>query len=239
MDENSADQGDVFSWAKFENKMSKLLENVARKKDVLELQQTVAEVKNENKQLRQEVDNLKAKFEQLDKNSRRRNLIFCGINCVNTTMTKTEIANICNKVLKVEVSMVRIVTIKHNSDFLVELETVKQAVNILSNSAKLKNSGIYVQKDYTAEERNKRFHLRQLKNYLKRVSKDTKCMFKNTSLIIDDKRYEWCNGNIVAQNEVDKQSIMLLLVNNANYNVVVKKTRSATTSNGEIQHIQD
>lgn len=70
----------------FEIKMSKLLENVAKKEDVLELQQAVTEVKSENELLRQEVNILKTKFEQLDKASRRRNIIFSGIKLLTQPM---------------------------------------------------------------------------------------------------------------------------------------------------------
>lgn len=122
-----------------------------------------------------------------------------------------------------------------------ELESVLQAINILTNSGKLKNSGIWVQKDYTLEERNKRFHLRELRKYIRRVSKKTKCVFKYTSLLVGNKSYEWCNGDIVAQNEEDKRAIMQLLAANSNHKIVVKKNSpvAASTSNSGNMIISD
>lgn len=219
-----SETADVFSWATFDTKMEKYLENVAKKEDVIELQRNLNDVKQENAALRHDVEQLKAKIEMLDKNMRRSNVIFSGIKCTSVAAAKSNIINICKKTLNVKVNIVRTVMLKSNYEFLVELETTQQAINIIMKGSKLKDSGIYVQRDFTADDREKRYELRKLKNVLKKVDETILCKFKNVSLVVNDKQYDWCDGDVVARSQDDKDSLMAHLEKaDTLYNVVVKQ----------------
>lgn len=189
------------------------------------IQENLNEIKRENEVLKPEINHLKSRMESMEKSYRRKNVIFSGINCSNISAAKSKIMSICTSDLKVTVFIVRIIPLRKNSDYLVELETTQQAIDIFSNSGKLKNTGIWVQYDYTPEERTQRYKLRQLKRDIQKVDKVPNIKFKNTSLIINEFRYFWCNGNIMAQNDGEVQKLVDLLAkcNITTYNVVTRK----------------
>lgn len=219
--------GDIFTWDMFDARMERLLENVAKKEDFYELQKNLDEVKKENESLRVDVEHLKTKMEWMDKNMRRSNVVFSGVNCINSTAAKTKIIDICNNTLQVNVNIVRVVMLKAKEDFLVELASIQEAINIITNGKKLIDSGIYVQRDYTANERKKRFELRQLKKEIQRFNKNTSFKFKNTSLFINDKQFDWHEGKIMAGNAEDKVNLSLLLAKSQiNYDIMVKQKNS-------------
>lgn len=222
-----SETGDAFSWDIFDRKISKLLENVAKKDDILDLQRNLDEVKEENKNLRNDLENLKSKMSAIDKFMRRSNVIFSGINCENYQTAKTRIMDICLNILNIHVNITKVVMLKRNYEFLVELETNQQAIKIILSGSKLKNLGIFVHKDYSSEDRDKRFQLRKLKKKLRECDNSTKCTFKNTSILVDDKQYNWHDGNVIAGSVDDKNFLLAKLGNFSDeFNIVVNQRPS-------------
>lgn len=110
---------------------------------MLELEQKLEEVEQENVLLRNELEVVKNKLELIDRNSRRSNVIFSGIKGDSIQAAKTKIIELCKKRLYVDVNINKVVMLKRNHVFLVELDTIiNQAYNILKNSSKLKNSNM-------------------------------------------------------------------------------------------------
>lgn len=207
------ENNDVFSWNVFETKMEKLLENVAKKEDVQELQRNLIEVKKENESLRRDMNQLQSKIESMDKSMRRTNVVVSGIKSTSLADAKSKIIDICANTLNINVNIVRARVLKPNQEYLVEFETVQQAINVLMNGGKLKGGGIFVRKDLTADERSKQYHMRKLKNELIKLDGTTRCKFKGSSLIVNDKQYEWFDGAVIAKCVEDKESLRIMLAN--------------------------
>lgn len=140
----------------------------------------------------------------MDKNMRRTNVVFSGIRFANSTAAKSKINNICNNTLKVNVNIVRTTVLKTNQQCLVEFETKQQAIDVLSKGFKLKNTNMYVHRDYTSNERDKLYQLRKLKNELKQVDTSLKFKFKYTTLLVNERHVDWSNGGVVTRNDDDK-----------------------------------
>lgn len=204
-------EGDVFSWGTFEDKMQRMLENVAKKEDLATLQKAVQEVVVENTMLRKEVEGLKAKMERIEKCQRRSNVIFTGLNGTDFNVIKNEISDICRNTLNLNVNIVRIINFRRNNRVLVELETAQQAQNIIVNSAKLNGSGVFVQRDYTEAEREKMYQLRKLKNVIKNADSTARIKFFNTDIMVNGRRLEWKDGGLFVQNERDFTYVKELL----------------------------
>lgn len=175
-------------------------------------------------------------MEIMEKSYRRKNVIFSEIDCSNVSAAKSKIMSICTSNLKVFVFIVRIAMLKKNSDFLVEFETTQQAIDIFNNSEKLKNSGIWVQHDYTPDERTQRYKLRQLKREIQKVDVVSIIKFKNTALMINEIRYNWSNGNIMAQNDNEMKELVDLLAkcDITTYNVVSRQQSPQQNNNHEM-----
>lgn len=149
----TTNMGDAFSWEMFETKMEKMLENVARKEDIQILKQELTSLKNENIELRRELNDIKNKLQIIDQKQRRNNIVVSGLKSKNNLDAKKNLLELCSKVLNNTPLIVRTVEIKSNSDYLFELETAGQVNNILYSSGKLRGSGVFIQRDYTAAER--------------------------------------------------------------------------------------
>lgn len=222
--------GDTFSWSMFEEKMSKMLETVAKKSDLQQLQSCIDEVKRENERLRNDMAVLKRKVEIMDKESRRSNIVVSGIKANSHGEAKEKFVGLCTNTIKTKVGIVRMIPMKNTSEYVVELESSIQATNILVSSNKLRGTGVFIQRDYTPEERTHRYHFRQLKKVVQQHDKNITCAIKGTTLWINNKFYTWKADSVVASKEDDKQFLVnLLMKTKAKYNVTVDTRKLGKT----------
>lgn len=214
---------DTFTWALFEEKMKNMLETVVKKEDIQQLQKCIDDVKSENVRLRKDLSTLKSKIETLEKNSRRSNIVVSGIMTDNYKEAKQEFIDICNNIMQTKVGITRMIKMRTPGDYVVELESPVQATNMMINSGKLKGSNIYIQKDYTPDERTQRYQLRRLKRDLQKYNKHLICTFKDTNLLIGNHSYTWNADFVVAKNSEGKQFLENLLTQTKDkYNIILK-----------------
>lgn len=154
---------------------------------------------------------MKNKVEQMDKRSRRTNIILSGLKTNNYQEANEKFNDLCIRVLNVKAAVVRIIKLKTKDEFLVELESAVQANNILIHSGKLKDTGIFIQRDFTTEERDQRYHLRQLKKAIRTTDKTITSKFKDTTLFVNEKPFRWSNHGVIAASETDKIFLSNLL----------------------------
>lgn len=194
------------------------LSALATKDDVETLKANIEKIHRENTELRNEIQELKVKnsnmqtkIEQMDKLSRRFNIVVSGLKCEDYTKAKTMFTELCARVLSLQVNVNKVIKLKMANDFIMELDSAKQVNDILFNSGKLKHTGVYVQRDLTAEERSQKYHLRQLKKSLQTYDQRLEFHFKGTTLYINNKPFRWQNENIVAYNPEDEMFIKKLV----------------------------
>lgn len=227
---------DTFTWAMFEEKMGKMLETVAKKSDIQQLQNCIDDLKKENDRLRNDLASLKRKVETMDKYSRRSNIVVSGITSENDKDAKQKFEHLCTNTLHSKVGICRMIRMKTPGEYVVELESPIQATNLMINSGKLKGTNIFIQPDYTPNERSQRYHLRQLKKVVQKCDKNLICTWRGTTLIINNKSFTWNEDSVVAYNDEAKQFLDNLLVKeNAKYNVTQKsKNQLEPRYNGNI-----
>lgn len=201
---------DVFSWAVFDEKLDShldkvfdaKLQGVARTEDLLGMQLELQQLRSENVQLREEMDSLRKRIEQIDRNSRRGRLVVRGLSCKEAKPAANEFIKLCSTVLKLDVGVAEVNMLSPGKGFLVLLDSVGQFHAVLAARKLLKGSRVFIEKDYTVEERDKRYHLRSLS---KKISEDkaVKVRLGDFSLFVNDKPYYWTNGAVMASNEDD------------------------------------
>lgn len=198
----------------FDNK----LKNIATKQDLNGVHQELIKLRAENVEMRAEISQLKQNEKTLmkrihmtEKLSRRSNIIVSGVTGKDNNEVQQSFAELCKKVLQVNAQTMN--TRKINAtNYCVELSSANEVGMILSNGHKLKGTGVYVRKDYTAEESTQRYKLRQIKNCLKNVN-NNQVQIKGTTLIIENKRYEWSieDSQVVADKQEEAEYLQTLL----------------------------
>lgn len=221
---------DQFSWDVFEQKMEKMLENVAKKEDIMLIRAEIDGLKKENEGLRTEINYLHKRMERIDKDSRKCNIVISGLKQNNDVEAKNTFSEMCINILKVEIDVIRFIKIKSNT-FLVELGSGKQAHDVLRSSNKLKGSGVFVQKDFTPNERTNRFHLRQLCKVIKQNNANITCICRDTTLYVNNSSVQYQNNAYVMESDAIKSQLQEI-VNNAKFacTLVVKNKNNASTN---------
>ena len=208
---------------KMEALLDEKFKDIATKKDLSTLFEHVTELKEENKQLRDEIEKLKTsertlekRIEDAEKYSKRLNIIARGLNARCVDEAKQEFQQICSTKLKVSAitNSVRKIGRPNQlpSSYIFELSSLSDVHSVLSSSILLRNSPISINKDLTVNERSENYHLRQVKKCLLKADARLKVEIKRWTLLVDGRRYK-CNkdGLITTFNEGDKVFISNLL----------------------------
>lgn len=207
-------------------KLDEKLENVASKEDIQHFQEDLNALRKENEILNEEVKKLKDKVEYLEKGQRRSNVVVDGLKGGRTEDIRIEFQKICREILSVDVNIgfVRKIN-KSGSKCLVELPSPVDVDAVLRNGKNLKNTNIFVKKDYTKNERNQCYNLRKIKHIISTREKNSKV--SGTALYVGDRKYNWSSdGDIIAANEDDCAFLENLLKSTRsedNYNIVIRK----------------
>lgn len=220
---------------KFENmlsrKLDEKLENVASKEDIIHFQEDLNALREENEVLNEEIKKLKAKVEYLEQGQRRSNVLVEGLKGGRPDDIRNEFQKICKEMLRVDVKIGFVKKInKNGSKCVVELPSPVDVGIVLRNSKNLKNTNIFIKRDYTKDERNQCYNLRKIKNIVK--TREENSRVNGTALYVRDKKYYWSkDGDIIAANEEDCAFLENLLKTNKNeekYNIVINKRRLNT-----------
>lgn len=235
--------GDVFSWAVFDQKLSSTLDNklqdVARKEDLVSLQGEVEQLRSENAQLKENVSRLQNRLEQVDRSIRRGRLVVRGLKEKDVMPASDEFIKLCSRKLKTAVGVTDIMKIGGGKAFVVTLETATQYNSVLFARKLLKGTDIFIEKDWTTEEREKRFQLRSLAKKLGNES-SLKVRLGDFSLFVNDKHFTWQDGKIVASSSDDAQFLGIILAKlHCDCEVIVNtRQKPITTTHSALQNGQ-
>ncbi|XP_039277292.1 uncharacterized protein LOC120349911 [Nilaparvata lugens] len=181
----------------FEEKFSVL----ATKDDISGIAALVNGLKQENSQLKQEIQRLKklnnqftSRLDDYEDRSRRNNLIFRGLKFKSDMDCRVTVKKFCSDVLGCDrqVQVNRAHTLgpkKDNAPIITHIPSDQDLENILKNVNKLKGTGFSVQKDFSVATRRKRSKLLFLKKELLSISSQLKCFLRGDQLWVEGRSF--------------------------------------------------
>lgn len=189
---------DVFSWDKLCNLLDAKLKDVTRKEDLVSIKTEIEELREENVKLRNDINKLTTRLEYIDRRTRSANIVVSGLNSNSNNEAKNEFTKLCTNVLKVNIHVVNARKLPSKNTFLFTLETNMQAINVIAAKGNLNDGSIFIQKDYTNEEQNVRYNLRQINKAVANPQNNLKVRLGEFCIFINNKRYTWSMGKAVA-----------------------------------------
>lgn len=225
---------DCFSWAIFDQKLNSALDDklkgLVRKEDLAPITTEIQELRCENTRLQNDLQVMKTRLEAVDKASRRNNVVLSGINAKNVAEALSEFKDICNITLKINVSVVDVRMISNGKSFLFFLGSPMEVNAVIAQRRFLAGSKIYMDKDYTAEERSERYFLRQIGRNAKIANNLVKVRHGDHRVYINDKPFSWARGKIIAANNADAEFLRGLLSNSSFDCIIDVKSQTTNTS---------
>lgn len=209
---NQNSTGDVFSWEMMRGILDEKLHDVAKKEDLQSIRNDIEELKEENQQLKNEIKKLTSRIEFIDRRSRSTNLVVNGLKCSNVQSAKVEFIKICTNVLDVKINVISTRMIAKEKTFLFNLESSSEVQKVLSTKGKLKDHTVYIQKDYTEEEQQVRYNLRQVSKRINEKKKGLKVRLGEFWIFVENKKYAWSKGKIMAYTNDDAVFLNNLLM---------------------------
>lgn len=221
---------DSFSWAVFDQKLNNALdvklESVVKKEDIAHFSQEIEQLRCENKQLRNDLLIMKNKLEQVDKSSRRNNIVVRGLTGNTVASAVKDFKVLCDTTLKAAANVMEARKIANGKSFLLTLNSALEVRSVLSSRGSLAGSNIFIDKDYTEHARSIRYFLRQIGRSAKNVNKRLTIRYGDLSIIIDDKSFYCADNTIFARNIADAEYLRDLM-GKAKFqcNIEVKETQ--------------
>ncbi|KAF6214711.1 hypothetical protein GE061_009454 [Apolygus lucorum] len=169
---------------------------LAKKEDLENINVEIASLKKENQDLRKEINSLHALVNLSDRNSRRNNLIFGGIDLQDGNALKA-IQDFIRQVLKIEQPIIigRAFALGRTGlrrrPILVELVRGEDLYTILSRVSELKGTTFFIHRDYSQQERIKRAKLVQVKKEILKQRPLMNIVFRREALLIKEVPYIW------------------------------------------------
>lgn len=195
-----------------ELKMDRKIENLATKQDLKMFAEDVQMLKDSNEaikvtlaELTSERDDYRQKFEQMDRNMRRKNIIIKGL--IYNGNVNNAVKDLFASKMKIDepidVDEARLIGRKtgQHSVILVRLMREETIRRIFSNIKNLVGAGIIIERDFTADMRQRMGFLLKVKRVIrsKLVEKrDKEKVIKvfGDRLVIDKQQFNWHDGNL-------------------------------------------
>ena len=149
---------DCFSWEIFDRKLNDALEinlvNVVRKEDLAAISLELQQLRSDNTRLQKELSEMKFRLEQVDKSSRRNNVVVRGLASRFVSQAVVEFNKLCSDKLRTNVNVVKASQISSGRAFLFTLNSALEVNKIMESRRSLFGTSIYIDKDCTTDERN-------------------------------------------------------------------------------------
>lgn len=212
-----------------DSKLSKATANLATKEDFNKLTAEINLLKSQNDELSRKVELFEARCsaleEELEWQSRElkaKNLIFTIPKEQANADIQTKIKCITQLLLGDEHSQILSPAIKlSENDTILKLKlntgSNELAIKMLKNSSRLKNTGVYVQRDLTKMMQSKRRILLSYRKKIKTIKPSEKVQIKNNTLIIQDKAFYLSKNNELKYNYTDGEMILQEMFGKINF----------------------
>ncbi|KAF6217088.1 hypothetical protein GE061_001441 [Apolygus lucorum] len=167
------------------------LENLAAK-----FGSEIAEIREENKQLKEELSHLHLLMDSLESKSRKNNLLFGGITTSGSNYIAT-IEDFLENVLRMDYKPIigRAFPVgKRDSAkklIVVEFVRAEDVFQVLNKTRILKDTGFYVTRDLSKKARDRKSKLSAVKRTISQKYPRAKSSWKGNALLVDDYMYQW------------------------------------------------
>lgn len=201
------------------NKIDEKVENLATKQDLKIFSEDIESLKLNNeeimitlKNLGEDRDSFKKKFEQIDREMRRKNVIIRGVN-FNRNNLYEELRNFFTNKMgindQMEINELKVLKGRGQSaeTVLIQFAKTESVVKIFQNIRKLTGNNLSIERDYSAEIRKKMSKLLKIKKFFKKNLADKKDKEKiikvfGDRMVIEKSNFFWENGQLWCENEL-------------------------------------
>lgn len=185
---------------------SKLLDskNFATRADIITLEKHIAALSEENKMLRKEIEILRKRdsdrekqVENFENRLKRNNIVFRGLECKNDESLSDKIKDFCSDVLGVERDKLQIndaFTLGKPEGNHVKVATFSNyqvTMDIMSKASRLKGTSFVVHRDYSYGTRKRRRQLILAMKEVKRLNPQIKVSIRSERLLVEGCYFEW------------------------------------------------
>lgn len=224
----SSNAKDVFSWDKLGEMLDEKLKDVAKKEDLIEMRNEIRELQQENIQLKEEMKKLTSRLEIIDRRSRSSNVVVSGLTCTSSLLAKKEFTKICTEIMNVDVDVVTTRMVGSGRLFIFTLGSCIQTQKVLSAKRNLNGKNIFIQRDYTESEQSIRYNMRKLKNEVLNKRINVNVRLAEFSIYINEKRFNWSQGKIIAASECDAAFLKEIIGENV-YDIISRDSYNNDT----------
>lgn len=215
--------------------MDEKLQNLATKNDISAIGVQLKKLEMDNAATNEKLamvekrcQLLERKLEMLSVVSKEKNIIFTIPTHQFPEADKTtHISNLCNTLLETEAQLAPAKKIYEGNSFskyLLQLNSKEDVYKALMNAKKLKGSKIYVQKDYTKYEQNKRNLLMRYRKCIRNFDKNIKPQVRGIKLHVNSLTFAVNEENILVCG--DRDGVAVLHQNFTGINLDITTSRS-------------
>lgn len=201
------------------NKLDEKIENLATKQDLKIFSEDIESLKVNNEEimatlnkLKDDRDTFKKKFDQIDREMRRKNVIIRGVK-FNRNNLYEEVRNFftLKMGLNDEMDINELKVLKGKGQraevVLVQFMRAESVTQIFQNIRKLTENGLSIERDYSPDIRKKMAKLLKIKKFLKNnftAKKDKEKVIKvfGDRMNIEKSQFFWENGQLICENEL-------------------------------------
>lgn len=180
------------------------LANVATKENVNQFKDEMVALQMENKEMKRELNRLRAHIEYMDRESRQKKLIVRGLR--DTTNVREAIKEVLETKLKVENPISIAKTTKIGSgggkmSVMVECLSYNDTWQVLGKCRNLVGTTISIDRDLSVDEREQRRKLVFVKKEIEKIDSSKKITVRGNKMKIDKFYFSWKNDNFVCGTE--------------------------------------
>lgn len=204
--------------------LDKKFADVPTKNDLKIIENKIDKIIDENIKLKEEVVLLKEQNKVMQRNmefllrkGKAKNLIFGGFQDIKKEEDLIKIIKeFCIQSLGIKEPLVdRAFTFgKNNNLILVEFLKLSDVHLILKNARKLKNTGLWIQKDMTYQDRKRRKKFLELKNQILEKNKEARVLIRDDYLLFRNKKFFWSDEQGVTTKHEEDLKLFEGYVNN-------------------------
>lgn len=207
------------------NLMDEKLKDMPTKSDLIEVKETVNEVKSEvskltdkNKILQEEIQKLKECREEDQKRMRyleedlgKKKIIIRGLDSQKSTFGAVkklfkEKLNVDNRV---DIEQTRKIFEKDEKmTVMVELKSVKMVSEVFKNAKNLAGSSVYIDRELSTERQKDKKIMLQMKKDILKVDKTKRIAVKNDKLVVDGNTFAWNNSKVLMCGKKPGEDVM-------------------------------
>uniref|UniRef100_T1I0U7 Uncharacterized protein n=1 Tax=Rhodnius prolixus TaxID=13249 RepID=T1I0U7_RHOPR len=199
------------------NEMDLKLSQVATKADLKETNEKLENLITENKNLKEEIVDLKKENKQVKESLefalrklKSKSLVIAGLQDLKENNDYTqEVKELCVKSLGMHEPMIdRAHSVAQGRLLLVELVRQADVQAMLINAKKLKGSGIWINRDLTYQDRQKKKKLLEIRKKIMAVDKVEKVLVRDGYLLYKKKKFYWDEEKGITASKEDDLSLI-------------------------------